>query len=211
MCTETIPMSETRLSLLKRVRDLADGESWREFYAIYQPLIFSYLRGLGLKAQDADEVTQEVFRRLVEALPTFELDRTRGRFRTYLWKLTHNTLIDVMRRKTVRDKAEKEWIRRFCKLNESESQKLEKIFMDQHRERILKVVLPQVQATVSPTSWACFEGRMLRDLPAAAVAAELGISDKVVYVYAWRVLQEVRCRCAEHEEDLGDDSVADPS
>src|SRR5436190_1008328 len=60
MCMGTVPMSDTRLSLLGRVRDLADGESWREFHAIYQPLICGYLRGLGLKEPDAHDLTQEV-------------------------------------------------------------------------------------------------------------------------------------------------------
>ena len=41
---------------------------------------------------------------------------------------------------------------------------------------------------------------------AAEVAEKLGIKASVVYVYASRVLQEVRCRCAEIEEELGDGS-----
>src|SRR5438105_695845 len=59
MCTETISISDTRLSLLMRVRDLADGVSWREFHAIYHPLICGYLRSLGLKEHDANDLTQE--------------------------------------------------------------------------------------------------------------------------------------------------------
>jgi hypothetical protein len=58
MRAETIAMSETRLSLLVRVRDRADGASWREFYAISPPLIFGDLCDPGLKPLDADELTQ---------------------------------------------------------------------------------------------------------------------------------------------------------
>src|SRR4051794_8183027 len=112
-------MSETRLSLLVRVRDLADGESWREFHAIYHPLIFGYLRSLGLNDQDANDLTQEVFCRLLAILPGFELDRTRGRFRTYLWKLTYATLVDGARRKKVRNRAEDAWVGRFREADES--------------------------------------------------------------------------------------------
>ena len=74
----------------------------------------------------------------------------------------------------------------------------------QHRQRILEVVLPQVRARVSPTAWACFEGRLVHRRPAAEIAAELGITPNVVYVYASRVLQEVRRRCAEIEGEPGD-------
>ena len=174
-------------------------------------MIFGYLRGLGLEAFDADDLTQEVFRRLLAILPTFELNRERGRFRTYLWKLTHNTLIDGARRKRDRDRAEKEWVRRFCDVDESESRELEGIFIERHRKRILEVILPQVRATVSSTAWACFEGRLVKGRPGAAIAAERGITANVVYVYASRVLQEVRRRCAEFEEERDDGSDSDLS
>jgi RNA polymerase sigma-70 factor (ECF subfamily) len=211
MCTETICMSGTRLSLLVRVRDVNDGESWREFYAIYKPLIFGYLRGLGLKEHDADDLTHEVFRRLLAILPAFKLDRKRGRFRTYLWRLTYSALVDRARRRKVRDRAEDEWVRRFRAADESESRKLEDEWIRRHRKRILEVVLPRVRARVSPTSWTCFERRLLQRRSAAEVAVELGIKANVVYVYASRVLKEVRRGCAEIEEELDDGSDLDLS
>ena len=189
MGTGTTTMSETRLSILLRVRNLGDSESWREFYSIYRPLIFGYLRGLGLKEFDANDLTQEVFCRLMKILPTFELDRKRARFRSYLWRLTYSMLIDWVRRNKVRGRAEEKWVRH---IREAEQHQLEVVFILRHRERILEVVLPQVRATTSATSWTCFEQRLLRGRPAGEIAAELGITANVVYVYASRVLKEVR-------------------
>jgi RNA polymerase sigma-70 factor (ECF subfamily) len=204
MSAGTVTMSETRLSLLARVRDLGDGRSWDEFDAIYRPLIFGYLRSMGLKEQDAHDLTQEVFCRLTNILPTFELDRRRGRFRTYLWRLTYNMLVDSARRRAVRDRAEDEWVRRFSEVDETESRRLEEAWTIQHRKRILEVVLPLVREETSRTAWACFEARLVQRRPAAELAAKLGISTNAVYVYASRVLQEVRRRCAEIEGELGD-------
>jgi RNA polymerase sigma factor (sigma-70 family) len=209
MSAGTITMSETRLSLLVRVRNLGDGRSWDEFHAIYRPLIFGYLRSMGLKDYDAHDLTQEVFYRLTNILPNFVLDRRRGRFRTYLWKLTYNTLVDRARRETVRDRAEEEWVRRFSEADESESRRLEEAWTIQHRKRILEVVLPRVRETTSRTAWACFEGRLVHRRPAAELAAELEISANAVFVYASRVLQEVRCRCAEIEGEMGDECDLD--
>ncbi len=172
-------MSETRLSLLMRVRDLGDGRSWGEFHAIYRPLIFGYLRSLGLKEHDANDLTQEVFCRLTAILPTFEPDRRRGRFRSYLWRLTYSTLVDGARKKKVRDRAEEEWVRHFSEADESASRGLEELWTLQHRKRILEVTLPRVRASVSPTAWACFERRLVRQQPAAATASELGITTNV--------------------------------
>jgi RNA polymerase sigma-70 factor, ECF subfamily len=201
----TMTLCDTRQSLLVRVRNLRDGRSWDEFHAIYSPLIFGYLRSMGLKETDAHDLTQEVFGRLLRILPTFELNRPKGRFRTYLWRLTYNTLVDEARRRKVRNRAEEEWVRRFSAADESESRKLEEAWTIQHRKRILEVVLPRVRETTSPMGWACFEGRLVHRRPAAEIAAEVGNSANAVYVYASRVLKEVRRRCAEIEGELGDD------
>jgi RNA polymerase sigma-70 factor (ECF subfamily) len=211
MSAATLKISDTRQSLLARVRHLGDGRSWDEFYAIYRPLIFGYLRSMGLKEHDAQELTQEVFCRLMRILPKFKLDRREGRFRTYLWRLTYNMLVERARRQKVRDRAEEEWVRRFREADESESRMLEQTWILQHRRRILEVALPRVRAKVSRTAWACFEGRLVHRRPAAEIAAELGITENCVYVHASRVLQVVRRRCAEIEGGLGDDDDLDLS
>jgi RNA polymerase sigma factor (sigma-70 family) len=211
MSAGTIRMADTRRSLLIRVRNLGDNRSWREFDGIYRPLILGYLRSMGLKEHDAHDLTQEVLRRLTDILPTFDLEPRKGRFRTFLWKLTYNTLVDSARRRKVRDRAEEEWVRRFSEDDESESRKLEEAWTIQHRKRILEVVLPRVRATTSPRAWACFEARLVHRRPAAEIAARRGISANAVYVYASRVLQEVRRRCAEIEGEPGDDRDLDLS
>jgi RNA polymerase sigma-70 factor (ECF subfamily) len=211
MSVGTIAMYDTRVSLLMRVCNLRDGRSWGEFHAIYRPLIFGYLRGLNIQEHDAHDLTQEVFCRLMVRLPKFKLNRQGGRFRTYLWRLTYNTLVDRARRRKVRDRAEEEWVRRFCEADEAESRKLEEAFLLRHRKRILEVALPMVRAKVSPTAWACFEGRLVHRRPAAEIAAELGTTANCVYVHASRVLQEVRRRCAEIEGGPGDDRDLDLS
>jgi RNA polymerase sigma-70 factor (ECF subfamily) len=185
-------MQETRMSLLDRVRNLGDGRSWSEFHAIYRPLILGYLRGLGLDEHDAEDVTQEVFERLMLILPKFNLDREKGRFRTYLWKVTYNSLLARARWKKVRERAEQEWVRRFSEADESRSRELEDIFKLEHRRRIFEVVLPQARARASETAWACFDGRLVQRRPAAEIAAELGITENNVYVHSSRVLQDVR-------------------
>ena len=211
MSAGAIAMCETRVSLLERVRDLGDGRSWSEFHAIYRPLIFGYLRGLKVQEHDAHNLTQAVFCRLMVSLPKFKPDRQKGRFRTYLWRLTYNTLVDGARRRKVRDRAEEEWVRRFREADEAKSRILERMFLDRHRRRILEVALSRVRARVSRTAWACFEGRLIQRRPAAAIAAELGTTANCVFVYASRVLQDVRRRCAEIEGEQGDDCDLDVS
>jgi RNA polymerase sigma-70 factor (ECF subfamily) len=207
----TIAMQGTRISLVEKVRNLDDRRSWSEFHAIYRPLILGYLRKLGLKEHDAEDVTQEVFERLMAILPKFTLDRQQGRFRTYLWKLTYNTLVARARWKKVRERAEEELVRRFSEADESRSRKDESIFELEHRRRIFEVVLPGARARASETAWACFHGRLVQRRPAAEIAAELGITENNVYVHSSRVLQDVKRRCAKIEGEEADDCDLDVS
>ena len=200
----------TNVSLIARVRDRSDVESWREFYEFYAPLLMRYLRRLGLNENAANDVAQDVFVRLLQILPTFKFDTNRGRFRTYLWKLTYTALVDRARREKAGRKAENEWIKRFQSDDEAESRKVQEELDTINRQQILERALARVRSETSSTAWACFEERLLRDRPGSAIAAELGISVKAVFVYASRVLKEVRKQCAALGEELGNEPIAWP-
>src|SRR5262245_60942245 len=105
-------MSDTRSSLLFRVRDPRDADSWREFVSLYEPLLLKYVRSRGLGEADARDVAQEVFARLLHALPGFQWDRSRGGFRSWLWRVTMNAVADWARRQRRQERAEEEWRRR---------------------------------------------------------------------------------------------------
>jgi len=197
----------TSVSLIARVRDPRDVESWREFYEFYQPLLRRYMRNLGLEEHTANDVIQDVFVRLLQALPTFELDGKRGRFRSYLWKLTYSALVDQARRVKARRQAEEEWVQRFQSANEAESLKVHHELNEINHQQVLARALPRVRSVTSSTAWTCFEQRLLRDRPGTVIAAELGISAKAVFVYASRVLKAVRKQCAAIAEELGDEPI----
>jgi RNA polymerase sigma-70 factor (ECF subfamily) len=197
----------TSVSLLKSVRDPADTESWRKFHDFYAPLLKRYLKRLGLEENAANDVFQDVFVRLVQSLPTFELDKQRGRFRSYLWKLTYSALVDQARRFKVRREAEEQWVKRFHEGSESEGRKVQEELNEINRQQILKRILPRVRAATSATAWKCFEERLLKDRPGADIAAELAISTDAVYVYASRVMKLVRTQCATIADELGDEPI----
>jgi RNA polymerase sigma-70 factor (ECF subfamily) len=197
----------TRSTLLARVRDPADADSWREFYSYYQPLLVRYLRRLGLQDHAVDDVIQDVFARLLHTLPDFTPGRKPGRFRGYLWKVTFSALVDEARQAKARRRAEEEWVRRFRDADESESRKGKEEWDRLERQHRLDLAMQRVRSQATPRSWACFEQRVLGDRPAAAIAAELGITANAVFVYASRVLKAVRAECAALAEELGDEAA----
>ena len=197
----------TSLSLINRVRDRADGESWKEFHDFYQPLLQRYMRSLGLDEHAANDVTQEVYMRLLQSLPTFELDGKRGRFRSYLWTLAYSALVDRARRVKSRRRAEEAWIDRFLIADEANSEKVQEELNAINQQEILERAFARVRAETSPRAWSCFEQRLIHDRPGTEIAAELGITDKAVFVYASRVLKAVRAQCTALSEALENDSM----
>src|SRR5438552_16051935 len=85
-------MSETSLSLLKRLRLQPDAESWKRLVDLYTPLIHGWLRRYSVPPADADDLTQEVMTVLVRELPQFRHNHQAGAFRNWLRTITVNRL-----------------------------------------------------------------------------------------------------------------------
>jgi RNA polymerase sigma-70 factor (ECF subfamily) len=51
---------ETRVSLLVRIQNSHDEQAWREFVAIYRPVVYLLARKQGLQDADADDLSQRV-------------------------------------------------------------------------------------------------------------------------------------------------------
>jgi RNA polymerase sigma factor (sigma-70 family) len=190
---------DTRVSVLVGVCR-QDPERWREFDAIYRPMLLTYLRRQGLKEPEAGDLVQDIFVKLLKGIHTY--DRSRCRFRTWLFGLAHNALIDRARRRASYRRALDGRVAHVLRATPSESLRMAEAWVRIHRERILEHALEAVRARSSSRAWACFEQRLLRNRPAAAIAAELEMEPNSVYVSASRVLKQVRAVCAEFDEDI---------
>jgi RNA polymerase sigma-70 factor (ECF subfamily) len=88
---------ETRPSLLVRIRDGEDRDSWSQFVAIYAPLVYGFLRKRGLQDSDSADITQEVMMSVAAAVKSFEYDPALGSFRGWLFTIVQNRLRNFWR------------------------------------------------------------------------------------------------------------------
>jgi len=195
----TMSSSETLVSLIVGVCQ-QDPERWRQFDAIYRPMLQGYLRKLGLKECDVNDVVQDVFVKLLGKIQTY--DRAKCGFRIWLFRVAHNALVDAARRRASRKKATDGWVLNVLKATPSDSVRMEEDWIVMHRERILKHALKIVRARVSPRVWACFAQRVYHNKPAAEIARDLNLESNAVYVNACRVMKLVRSVCEEFDEDM---------
>ena len=87
----------TRVSLLRRLKNSNDQESWQEFVRCYAPLVHRWASRRGLQTDDVEEAICRVLLRLFEYLPKFEYDPDRGRFRGYLFQTLRSVVSEMFR------------------------------------------------------------------------------------------------------------------
>lgn len=81
---------QTRWSLLGRLKDLSDHDSWRLFFDMYWGLIYSMARKSGLSDAEAQDVVQVTVLDLTRSFSSgkFQADPSHGSFKGYLRQLT---------------------------------------------------------------------------------------------------------------------------
>jgi RNA polymerase sigma-70 factor (ECF subfamily) len=87
----------TRQSLLSRLKDWNDQESWKVFFDTYWRLIYSAAIKAGLSDAEAQDVVQETVIGVLKKLPDFDYDPRKGSFKNWLLRLTSWRISDCQR------------------------------------------------------------------------------------------------------------------
>ncbi len=192
----------TQASLLSRVRDPANQTAWREFDAKYRELILRFCRRRGLQDADADDVLQLTMQFLLQALPAFVYDPTRGRFRDYLYRTVRSALARRGKKTPCADALDTSLLGVVADADESESAaQWEQEWTDHH----LRLALETIRQTFDTRSVEVFE-HLLRGPSVEEAASAFQMSVEAVY----KVRQRVRARMEEliatqvREEDTVD-------
>jgi RNA polymerase sigma-70 factor (ECF subfamily) len=90
-------MDTTPASLLERLRQPGERHAWDRFVDLYTPLIYSWACRMGLQAEDAADLVQEVFIVLLHKMAEFHYDPQRS-FRAWLRTVVVNKWHDIRRR-----------------------------------------------------------------------------------------------------------------
>lgn len=175
-------MDTTRKSLLLRVKDKGDTLAWREFDAIYRPMLRRFTRRCGLSDADAEDITQQCMLSLMEHISRFDYDPEKGRFKSYLRTIAINYV-----RKRHRKKREKEAVSQDLKKTQhrepSPEAVFEKLWLDEHLKHCLSLIKPEVEES----TFKAFCLYVLKEKSVEDVCKELGITPNQVYKSKWRI------------------------
>src|SRR5262245_36768604 len=84
----------TRYSLLSRLKNREDHDSWKDFFDTYWRLIYSVAIRSGLSESEAEEVVQETVITIAKDIERFKRDRKLGSFKGWLRNTVHWRIAD---------------------------------------------------------------------------------------------------------------------
>jgi RNA polymerase sigma-70 factor (ECF subfamily) len=182
----------TRASLLVRIRDAGDLEAWRQFVALYAPLIHGLARQRGLQDADAADLTQEVLRSVAAAAPSLAYDPSRGTFRGWLYTVTCNKLHDFQTSRQQRERGSGDSAtQRFLAELPDDHDDAERWEHDYQRH-IFAVAADAVRPTVAALTWQAFWLVAVEGKSGEEAAQTLNLSVGAVYVAKSRVLARLK-------------------
>jgi RNA polymerase sigma-70 factor (ECF subfamily) len=191
----------TRHSLIARLRDPSAAEAWREFVALYEPLVYGLARRKGLQDADARDLCQEVFRAVAGAVDRWDPDPARGSFRGWLSRIARNLILNFLTRKQHEPRGSGSTsVHELLDAQPAADPSVTALFETEYRRRVFHWVAEEIEREFTPTTWQAFWRTAVGGKAPRDVAAELGLSVGAVYIARSRVVARVRQRV----EQLGD-------
>ena len=178
--------------LLNLVKDWREDEGWREFYRRYAPAIEAHARRSGLTKEQAEDVVQTTMIKVAKYLPTFEYDRTIGRFRTWLNQIVNQRIIAIWHEQRRTKLPEAAWVCLKEFVAGVVNPAADPIAQAQLEQRMLEVCLARARSEVKPRHWQIFEANALLGLSAAEVARRHQTTVANVWVVRHRLIRRLK-------------------
>jgi len=186
----------TRYSLLSRLKNWEDDESWREFFDTYWRLVYAVALKSGLTDAEAQEVVQETIICVAKNIQKFRRDRKLGSFKGWLRNLTHWRIADQLRKRTrvLRNELVHE-SQSLSSLDEVPGQTIntdESEWESEWQRNLLKTALEQVKRHVREEQYQLFDLYVIRQWPVDRITQTMGVSATRVYLAKYRITRRLK-------------------
>lgn len=179
----------TRITLIEKLQGgTPRQQDWEEFYKMYWGAIYTFATRCGAPRAEAEDLVQEVMVTILRRLPSFEYDRSKGRFLSWVKTVTRNRAYDRFRRHSARMEGRLERLQ----FNDGTEDAVERLaapaegsmdrWDEEWRNWVLTLALERVRNRFDAVSYEAFEHYVLKDMPPTEVATSLGLSVNAVYL-----------------------------
>jgi len=187
----------TRWSLLSRLKDWDDQESWRQFFDTYWQLIYKTGLKAGLNEAEAQDVVQEVIISVARHMSEFKANPDSGSFKSWLMNITRWRITDQFR-KRARDQALRHTpahpggpdgthTATVERVADPAGLRLETEWAEEWEKNVIHVALQRVKTRVKPEMFQIFDLLVNKRWAALKVARRLRVSLAQVYYAKYKV------------------------
>lgn len=186
---ELIP---TRQSLLGRLKDWDDQESWKVFFDTYWRLIYSAARRAGLTDTEAQDVVQETILSVLKSMADFKYRTSNGSFKSWLLQLTSWRICDQLRRRkhhweNPREDDASERTDAIEKMVDPASLDWQEAWDTDWETNVMQAAVQRVKKRVDAKAYQVFDLLVFKEWQTMRVAQALKMSRAHVYIIKHRV------------------------
>lgn len=180
-------MTTTSESLLQRLCDQQDTVAWNRFVALYTPLIFYWGRQVGLQAEDASDLVQDVLSTIARRINTFRYDSSKS-FRSWLRTVTLNQFRTNLRKKQRLEVTERDsLLAQF-----PDTRTLESTWDQSYHQELLNQGMKLLKADFSKKTWDALIELVTGHDSVEQIAAKHGLSKWTLYSARSRLLKRLK-------------------
>ncbi len=191
----------TRQTLLKRIADIEDSQSWYEFVYYYRGFIYGILRHMNVSHHDAEEIVQLVLLKVSEIINGFKYDPSKGRFRGYLAKITANAARNHFRSNHKNISLDEAMENCGSPVELSSDPELEQLADKEWQDHLYRLAWQNVSGSLGSNMCKCWEKLRAESSP-REVAAALNISESTVYVYKKRIQEKMKAEIKRLQQEI---------
>lgn len=187
---ELIP---TRQSLLSRLKDWNDQESWKVFFDTYWRLIYNAAVKAGLTDAEAQDVVQETVISVLKSMPGFDYEAENGSFKNWLLRLTGWRIVDQLRKRQ-RDIEPPKYRSRTStstataeRVADPASLRLEATWDEEWERNLLEAAIERVKRKVDSKQYQLFDLYVFKKWSVSRVAQTLKVNPGRVYLAKHRI------------------------
>jgi RNA polymerase sigma-70 factor (ECF subfamily) len=207
MATATKSSLLTRRTLISRLRDIDDAESWRTFFDTYWKLLYNVARKAGLQDTEAQDVVQETVIGVARQMPQFRYDPEKGSFKHWLLRIARRRIVDHLRRLYRQPPRTGQTPESLDEDNpeavsDPADERIEAAWEEEWERGVLAAAIEQVKREVNPKQFQIFDYAVLKEWPISKVAQTLGVNTAQVYLARHRVGRAVKQRAGMLREEF---------